>query len=101
MSATIFQCFSPASEPIAQGPIRGSGGMLGYAMAHCSAKDRDAESLRILLAVQRVYARKGSQNRVYEPAPGHVAVYPDYDAAGDGEPVLVPLTGTRLTIANP
>jgi hypothetical protein len=98
-SATIFACFSPTGELLAQGPIQGNGGMLGFAAAHRPAKERDADALETLLAVQRVYQRKGSQSRLYEPEPGHVAVYPRFSATDDGAPVAVPLAGTRFTLA--
>lgn len=98
-SATRFACYAPDGSLLAQGPIRGAGGMLGFAAAHRPAPERDKDALETLLAVQRVYERKGHQSRLYEPQPGHVAVYPDFSAISDGEPVAVPLKGTRFALA--
>jgi hypothetical protein len=58
------------------GPVRGCGGMVG--------------SLERLQAARRL-AMQGRPHGLHEPIAGHVAVFPDYCAESDGEPVHVPL----------
>jgi len=59
------------------GPVQGCSGFVG--------------SLDRLLA-DRARAAAGEPLGVYEPRPGCVKVCPAYSAAGDGEPVVVPLS---------
>lgn len=98
-AATVFQCFNEAGELVAAGPIRGNGGMLGYAAAHRPKEERDADALETLLSVQRYFLRNKRQSRLYEPAEGRVAVFPGYCATEDGESVAVPLVGTRFEVS--
>lgn len=75
MSVTRFRFHHDGRDII--GPVRGAGGFV-------------ASVTRLLLAKER--AAKGMRLNIYEPNPGHVAVFPDYCAAGDGAPVVVPLS---------
>src|SRR6185503_3454878 len=52
------------------------------------------------LTVEVTHARTGRRLGVYEPSPGHVRVFPNYSAAGNGDPVDVDLRqvlGVRLS----
>jgi hypothetical protein len=71
--------FRLADGSIVVGPVQGCGGVLRW------NEGRD----RLQLDTER--ARAGEELSVYEPKPGHVRVYPDYSAAGNGDPVDVDL----------
>lgn len=73
------------------GPVHGAGGVLGGRPHHALARLRaDAE---------RATNDPGHRLSVYEPAPGHCRIYPDYSAAGNGEPADVPLAGAQVELA--
>lgn len=46
-------------------------------------------------------ATKGRDSTIYEPKPGHAAVYPDYNAAGNGRMVAVDMRGATAHEAPP
>lgn len=75
MSPVRFTFVLPSGVSVT-GPVRGCGGMVG------------APRLR---KAQRI-AAQGRPHGLYEPAPGHVAVYPDHSAADDGGSIAVPLS---------
>jgi hypothetical protein len=68
------------------GPVQGSGGFV---------------STQARLVAQQRLAAAGRELGVYEPAPGCVAVFPAYAAAGNGEPVIVPLASLVVVSAEP
>ena len=68
---------------VVEGRIQGSGGMLSGS-GGLTTLER--------LATTAVYTR------AYQPAEGHVRVYPDYCAAGNGEHVGVDIRGARVGI---
>ena len=59
------------------GPVQGNGGMV--------------DAARIVAAARMAASKR--PHGLYEPAPGCVAVFPEYCAAGNGEPVIAPLAG--------
>lgn len=78
------------------GPIMGKGGMIcagisDMDLARWVALDRINQA-------QRLTAQGYRGPGIYEPEPGCVAIYPDYSAEGDGEPVAIPLVGTKFSI---
>jgi hypothetical protein len=79
------------------GPIQGSGGRIGSGALHAGreAAARDAE--RTLGRVQRRAAR-GKDTGVYEPEPGHLAIFPEETAEGPGRQVVIPIHGTRFEV---
>lgn len=81
---------------ILTGPIMGNSGMLCAGihdtdMAKRVALDRIDQAKRL---DSQGYRGPG----IHEPEPGCVAIYPDFSAKGDGEPVAVPLLGTEFSI---
>jgi hypothetical protein len=85
---------------IVDGPIQGSGGEIGNASLHLGQTHANKLALERLLAAQRLYRDRG-QCFIYEPEPGHVAMFPQWSLESRGEAVLVPLVGTVFTIAPP
>jgi hypothetical protein len=68
-----------ADGTIVRGPVHGCGGTI-----------RGEDGLRRLrLSIRR--AKDGDAIPLYEPKAGHVRMYPNYSADGDGEPVDVDL----------
>lgn len=43
-------------------------------------------------------ANRGRDTHLYEPAPGHVVVYPDYSAKSNGPSVAVNLKGATVEV---
>lgn len=84
MSAQRFR-LELADGRVVTGAVHGSGGLIAG----------PAGITRLTLAVDR--AERGRRLDLYEPRPGGVRVYPDYGAAGSGEPVDVPLAGARVS----
>lgn len=79
------------------GPIAGNGGMIGSGAAHVSHKLASKYVLN-LLRLSRERAELGTRLPIFEPKPGHVAIYPDYCAETDGERVEIPFDGTILSV---
>lgn len=71
MNTTRFT-FTLADSAQITSVVQGCGGLL-----------RDADRL----AVQVRRARAGDALGIYEPLPGHVRLYPHYDARGNGAPI--------------
>lgn len=80
------------------GPIMGNGGMMGSGALHVGRERAEAQALRVLRLCQDRVA-DGRELPVFEPKPGHVAIYPDFCAATDGKRIYIPLAGTSFTIA--
>jgi len=80
------------------GPIRGNAGMVGDGIVRVlgESEARWLATLRIDIAKNRV--KESRPTGLYEPEPGCVAIYPDYSATGDGDPVVIPLIGTKFSI---
>ena len=77
---------------------QGSGGKIGYGFSHLEPEVRDAWSLkRLRKAID--WAERGDPTGLYEPKPGHVAVYPDYCAKTDGRKVVVKLAGAKIKLS--
>lgn len=51
------------------------------------------------LQAQIRLASKGRPLGIYEPAPGHCAMYPNFSASGNGPVVLVNLSGATVEVA--
>jgi len=81
---------------IITGPIMGNGGMLGDAYAHLSASRQRAAAEDVLRAVIRRLKTTDVQHRIYEPVPNCCAVYLDYSAESDGDPVAANLLTTKF-----
>jgi len=81
------------------GPIRGNAGMVGDGIVRVlgESEARWLATLRIDIAKDRV--KDSRPTELYEPEPGCVAIYPDYSEEGDGDPVVIPLIGTKFSIA--
>lgn len=86
-----------AGGTIVTGPIMGRGGMLGAGIGGEAAAKHVALD-RVRSACDRAISGRKCSPDIHEPEPGCVAMYPDYSADGDGEPVIVPLIGTRFGI---
>lgn len=80
-----------------EGPIQGCGGRIGSAALHLGHKVAATYALEQIETVQRRCAQ-GRPLRVHEPHPGYVAMYPHETAQAAGEPVLIPLIGTRFEV---
>lgn len=79
------------------GPIMGNSGMLCAAIADRGTAERVA---LIRIVCEKFMADRGYRSPgIYEPESGCVAIYPDFSAKGDGEPVAVQLLGTEFSIA--
>ncbi len=79
------------------GPIMGNGGMVGSGALCHGAKSAGRQALRSLRVAQS-RAADGLHLPIFEPSPGHVAIYPDFSAATDGERIEIPLAGTTFSI---
>lgn len=79
------------------GPIMGNGGMIGSSTLHVGRELAERQALYVLrLCQDRVADGRGLP--VFEPKPGHVAIYPHFSASTDGERIYIPLAGTTFTI---
>ena len=97
MNTVKFKCTLRSGEVVV-GPIMGNGGYLGASCSHLSI-ERQREAASNILSVVRVRLNNdGEQRRIYEPEPGCCAVYPDDCAATQGDPVAVPILGTKFEI---
>ena len=79
------------------GPIMGNGGMVGSGALCHGAESASRQAMRSLRAAQD-RAADGLHLPIFEPKPGHVAIYPDYSAATDGDRIEIPLVGTTFSI---
>lgn len=86
-----------ADGHVFEGPIQGNGGKLGDGTAYLGAERATGAAIDQIRQVQRLHAN-GRPTGVYEPQPGHVALYPDWNGWGDGPPVAVPLSGTTFEV---
>lgn len=92
-----FRCvLKDGSEVV--GPIMGNGGMLGDICAHLSESMQQAVAKDVLKFVVRRLRTADKQHRIYEPAPNYCAVYPNYSAESDGDPVAVNLLATKFEV---
>lgn len=89
-----------ADGRVLEGPVQGYGGKLGTGALHAGFSAARREALRRLAFAKRMLAR-GRALPMYEPEPGCVAIYPDYSAESDGEPVVVPVKGTAWHVVKP
>lgn len=76
---TTRWAFRLADGSVIVGPVQGSGGVIDF----------EGGRYRLLRAIDR--AREGRDLGIYEPAPGHVRVFPRYTPMGNGEPVDIDL----------
>lgn len=81
-----------ASGRIVEGPIQGNGGKLGGGSMHAGHGRARAAAIRSLDAALRA-AHDGRDIGIFEPRPGHAAIYPDYCAESDGIYEPIPLEG--------
>lgn len=81
------------------GPVRGRGGMVGTGSLHAGYQVAAAAAATTIARSVRL-ATKQRDTGLYEPEPGHVAMYPDFCAESDGEPVIVPLLGTSWSVCS-
>jgi hypothetical protein len=86
-----------ADKSCVVGTVFARGGMLGSAVLHLPKREAAQHVLGELARVQRLAAR-GRRTGWLEPKRGHVAMYPRFCAAEDGDRVLVPLRGTRFEV---
>ena len=87
-----------ADGRVVVGSIQGNGGELGNASLCQGTRAARAHAIRRMRAIQRC-AAEGLSVSIYEPAPGCVAMFPDWSLESRGEVVAVPLLGTRFTLA--
>lgn len=80
-----------------EGPIQGNGGKLGDGTAYMGQELATGAAIDQIRKVQRLHA-DGRPTGIYEPQPGHVAMYPDWSGWGDGQPVIIPLAGTAFDV---
>lgn len=69
---------------VVEGTVHGSGGVI---------EGRHAR-YRLVKAIRLANADRPTG--LYEPEPGHVRVYPDYNASGSGTPIDVDLRGAKV-----
>ena len=77
--ATRFR-FTLANGRTVAGPVQGAGGVV-------SDLERMKRAIRL--------AKEGRDTGLYEPHPGHVVVFPEFSAEGDGPRVAVDLAKVR------
>ena len=107
MSATWFEIITakgkqarPRPSEKHVGVVQGSGGKIGYSFSHLEKAEREAASLaRLEKAIDR--ATKGEDTGLFEPEPGHCALYPHYCNAGDGDYLAIPLAGATARVVEP
>lgn len=80
-----------------EGPIQGNGGKLGDGTAYMGDELATGAAIDQIRKVQRLHA-DGRPTGIYEPQPGHVAIYPDWSGFGDGVPVCIPLESTTFEV---
>jgi hypothetical protein len=84
---------------VVTGPIRGNDGMLGDGCRHLEEIDLCRGLVRRTLALAKMMAlRSEEQPSIFEPSPGHLAVYPNWSHDSDGEFVEVPILGTDFEV---
>lgn len=86
-----------ANGEVYVGPIMGNGGMIGSGALHAGQEIAGAQAMSVLRICRR-RAVDGRDLPVFEPKQGHVAIYPDFCAATDGERVYIPIDGTTFSI---
>lgn len=79
------------------GPIQGRGGRIGDATLHLGFEAAAQAAMEALRGIKR-RCTTGRPLGVYEPKPGHLAIYPHESAESAGEPELVPVRGTEFTV---
>lgn len=79
------------------GPIQGSGGRVGSGALHAGYEAAARDAIRTLGRAQR-RAAKGKDTGLYEPKPGHLAIYPNETAASAGPEVVIPIVGTTFSV---
>jgi hypothetical protein len=99
MSAAVWFKITTAQGVEHVGVVQGSGGKIGYSMSHLGEKVRGDEGLKRMRRYIEMVAEK-RELHIYAPAPGCVALYPDYCNETDGEPVTVSLRGARVELAS-
>lgn len=97
MSAVWFKIVTKAGAEHV-GVVQGSGGKIGYAMSHLHPRTRRSQALRRMRRFVEL-ADEGEALPCFEPKKGHVALYPDYCAAGDGKFKAVSLRGAKVELA--
>mgnify|MGYP006954413309 CR=1 FL=1 len=80
------------------GPIQGGSGKLGNSALYLGLAAARDIALRGL-AKQVGRAKDNRELSIYEPKPGHVAIYPDYSDESDGKPVAVSLLDDYFELA--
>ncbi len=86
-----------ANGDLLVGPVRGIGGMLGNSSLFAGGTAAGEAALNQIGRAQML-AEQGWDSALFEPVPRHVALFPDYCAASDGDYVAVPLVGTRFEV---
>lgn len=86
-----------ATGEVYQGPIQGNGGKLGSGALHAGHELAEQETRRRLEAAQRL-AADGRDTGLFEPTPGHLAIYPGCNEATDGEHIAVPIAGSTFEV---
>ena len=86
-----------ANGEVYVGPIMGNGGMIGSGALHAGYKLAGKQASRMIRLCQDCVV-DGRDLPVFEPRPGHVAIYPDFCAETDGERVYIPIDGTTFSI---
>lgn len=79
------------------GPVKGCGGFLGGGTLHAGREKAGAAALA-QIGRATTAASEGRSHGYAEPKPGHVSMCPDFNAFGSGDPVAVPLRGTRWSV---
>lgn len=79
------------------GPIRGNGGQIGDASMHLGIETAREHAAEIMARVVRLRSL-GRCTFVYEPEPGHVAIFREFSAKSDGPPVHVPILWTKFEV---
>lgn len=79
------------------GPIQGNGGKIGSGSLFLGVSEARRIAQNQMNALCRLAARGfRTSHYCFQPRAGYVAVYPDYSNEGDGEPVAVPIRGTKF-----
>ena len=79
------------------GPIMGHGGMIGSGLLHRGLEFAAFAALSRLQKLQNWVVGSGCRPPIFEPKPGHVAIYPA-SASDDGGYIAIPIKGTKFSI---
>lgn len=79
------------------GPIQGSGGYIGSGCLYMGIEHAQLAAMRTIHRAT-LRAMEKLSTHIYEPQPGHVAMFPHADHESRGDAVHVPLVGTTFEL---